>query len=758
MKGIRTILTAAICFGLILSVYEGASAQSRYKWPLPASRELTSGFGQWRSGHFHSGIDIRTFGKTGYKCVAIGDGYVERIVTRWDGYGKALYLKLDDGRMAVYAHLQKFTHELNVYVQEQQLATGRYWTNLYPEKDQFRFKAGDVVAYTGQSGAGAPHLHFEIRDPESRPLSPLQFYSETMKDTRPPVVRAIHFRPLDPVRARIDGQAETVEVDLGTSGGKYVSYDPAVIYGPVGVEIDCVDLRPGTRRNYAVCKVEMFIDNEKQLFFSTVYDTLTFDRWGEVNLETNYSRAIEGSRFVRNLYIIPGAKVPLVNDIAVNNGIIEAVDTESGVELTPGRHILKFKLEDERNNITHAEVHIDLRESPELIAISSADSTTSPASINEDFEYSYAVWDRISDSFQPEIRGESARKLVEYLSGDVTMLSSFRDLAGKIILLTATDSQTGSVNARFSRLVRVSNTGMPMFAPSGMIPHSAIAEGAVGSWYSSVSLDVSELADALDDLTASAASVCIALDVFFDPADSSVLVSPSDVSVPDIIGVQFGKPFTVKSGENSGTIAVFGGGRLLFEGTDLNHSAPICVDTTTLMVKKYGASSAIVTSPRDLLLEDFVELEFDLPNGTDTSGLAVFSISDNGGASIVPCSIREDSVMVAKIGRMGTYALMRDSRGPIISRVTPGDGGTVRSNRPKITFVMDDELAGIGDDRDVNIEVDGVWAIPEYDPETNWMVTYSSQELKPGHHVLNITVYDRVGNKTSYSSTFKYNP
>ncbi len=757
MKGIKQSFFIVVSAVFILLIGSSAFAQSGYRWPLPESRELTSGFGQWRSGHFHSGIDIRTFGKTGYKCVAISDGHVERIVTRWDGYGKALYLKLDDGRVAVYAHLQKFTHDINVYVQEQQLATKRYMTNLYPPKELFRFKAGDVVAYSGQTGAGAPHLHFEVRDSDSRPLSPLQFYPKSMTDTREPVVRSIFFRPLDPVRARIAGKAEAVEVDLGSSGGRYVSFEPTVIYGPVGVEIDCIDLRPGTRRSYAAHKVEMYIDDESRPFFSTVYDTLSFDHWGEVNLETNYTRAIDGRRFVRNLYVLPGAKTPHVNDIAVNNGWLEVNDSLFEFGLTPGEHVLLICVQDESGNETWAEVHIELRGQPKLVSTDYG-VVESPSVIDDRFNYSYALYDRQIDGFESVVGGAPAQELVEFLSGDIGKVSAHRDLAGRTILLTATDRRASSSGARFDYIVRMSNTGMPVFAPSGAVPMSSIASGKVESWYSALGLEVSALADALDDLTSSAASVCYGLDVLFDPADSSILVGATDVATTDLISVKFGRPFVVSPSQGTGSIAQFGSGRLIVEGSDLNHPVGITIDTVTVGVSEYGIVSALVTSPRDLLLEDYVHLEFDLPRDADTAGLAVFSISEEGKPSLVPTEIRNDTVMVAKVGRMGTYALMRDSRGPSITRVSPRDGGLVRSKRPKITFMLDDNLAGIGDDRDVLVEVDGVWAIPEYDPETKWMVTYSSQELKAGHHVLNITVYDKVGNKTSHSSTFTYRP
>src|SRR5438105_1830788 len=50
-----------------------------YIWPTDASMKITSSFAEYRSTHFHGGIDISTNGHTGYKVFAVREGYVYRI-------------------------------------------------------------------------------------------------------------------------------------------------------------------------------------------------------------------------------------------------------------------------------------------------------------------------------------------------------------------------------------------------------------------------------------------------------------------------------------------------------------------------------------------------------------------------------------------------------------------------------------------------------------------------------------------------------
>ena len=131
--------------------------------PLEHSLGLTSGFGEYRDGRFHAGIDYSTGGRTGLPVRAVADGWVERVRTSGVGYGRSVYLRLADGRTAVYGHLSGFATALDTWVATPQDSSGEYEQDLVPPPRMFAFRRGDVLAYSGESGAGPPHLHFEIR-------------------------------------------------------------------------------------------------------------------------------------------------------------------------------------------------------------------------------------------------------------------------------------------------------------------------------------------------------------------------------------------------------------------------------------------------------------------------------------------------------------------------------------------------------------------------------------------------------------------
>ena len=130
------------------------------RWPLAgAARPLRGGFGETRSNHFHAGLDLSTGQRIGAPVFAPGTGTLERVRTSGVGYGRSLYLRLTDGRLIVLGHLDAFEPRLAAWVDSVQRATATYEQDLWPEAGLFRYAVGDPMAWSGESGAGPPHLH-----------------------------------------------------------------------------------------------------------------------------------------------------------------------------------------------------------------------------------------------------------------------------------------------------------------------------------------------------------------------------------------------------------------------------------------------------------------------------------------------------------------------------------------------------------------------------------------------------------------------
>lgn len=184
--------------------------------PLDFPRRALSGsFGEYRPTHLHAGIDFATFGQTGVPVRALADGRVYRVRSSAGGYGNVVYLRHDDGRRSVYAHLERFAPEIAALLPRRPHALGGdeegASMEVYPSRT-VRVRRGDIIAWSGESGAGLPHLHLEVRDAEDRPVHPVSSGFLTVQDRVPPRIDYVLIEPADPTSA-VNGGGSPWRID-----------------------------------------------------------------------------------------------------------------------------------------------------------------------------------------------------------------------------------------------------------------------------------------------------------------------------------------------------------------------------------------------------------------------------------------------------------------------------------------------------------------------------------------------------------------
>ena len=193
MTKLRSLLVLLVMAASLTMV---AQTYPKYGNPLDIPIQLSATFAEIRPNHVHAGLDIKTQSVEGKKVYAVADGYISRIGVSPYGYGNVLYVTHNDGYTSVYAHLQRFTGEIGKYVKQYQYKNKKYTSQIYPDKDKFPVKRGDLIGYTGNSGSsGGPHLHFEIRDANERPINPM-FFGYKIEDNVRPVILGVSVYPL----------------------------------------------------------------------------------------------------------------------------------------------------------------------------------------------------------------------------------------------------------------------------------------------------------------------------------------------------------------------------------------------------------------------------------------------------------------------------------------------------------------------------------------------------------------------------------
>jgi hypothetical protein len=295
-------------------------AQGGYRSPVDFPIGLSGTFGEPRTNHFHSGIDIRTQQVVGKKIYAIADGYVSRISVSPGGYGKALYITHSDGHTSVYGHLQNFNETITKYVTAEQYKAETFAINLTLEPSQITVKKGEVVAISGNSGSSAgPHLHFEIRDTETEePLNP-QAFGFKVEDKTAPTPKELRIIPKSP-ETTIRESAQPLNIALTGNNNKYklTGGDTIRIAGKVSFAILATDQSTGSTSGNGVYSIALSID--KKPVFLQKMDRINFDDSRSVNSSIDYAEFLATKKRFQTTEIQPG-NTAKIHETKEENGI-----------------------------------------------------------------------------------------------------------------------------------------------------------------------------------------------------------------------------------------------------------------------------------------------------------------------------------------------------------------------------------------------------------------------------------------------------
>ena len=293
--------------------------------PVKIPLLLSANFGELRIDHFHSGIDIKTQGVTGKEIVSASNGYIYRIGVSPGGFGKALYIKHPSGYSTVYGHLDRFAPEIEEYVKERQYEKKSFLITVYPPKEKFIVKQGEIIAYSGNSGSsGGPHLHYEIRKSENeKPVNPLMF-EFGISDNIAPVIDKLFIYPAN-INTVINGQNSIRRIDIQGGHGNF--YIPAereiIISGSAGFGIKTYDLLNDSYNKCAAYSIELIIDSTTT--FRYEMDEFSFSESRFINSHIDYETYMKDKIYVQRTFLLPNDRLSVYQNI-INRGIFSFDD------------------------------------------------------------------------------------------------------------------------------------------------------------------------------------------------------------------------------------------------------------------------------------------------------------------------------------------------------------------------------------------------------------------------------------------------
>ena len=336
-----------LCF--LWSVYLSAQTpypQDYFRSPLDIQLVLSGTFAELRSNHFHSGLDIKTNGKQGLKVYAAAQGYVSRIKISRFGYGKALYITHPNGYTTVYAHLQKFSPEIENYIKKQQYLKEQFEIELFPKLNALKIDSDALIAYSGNTGGSSgPHLHFEIRDKQERPMNPMLFGLD-IKDTTAPVLYELYAYPISE-NSHVDGIQKKKKIRLRKQpDGSFIA-ESIKSFGEIGFGIVANDRQDYAPNKNGVSKIETYFNGQKSITID--FKRFSFSETKHINRFIDYAHYRSKKRKIQKLFIEKNNPLSLFT-FEKQKGKLNIKDS------TNSSYTIKIK--DFKNNVTSVRVPI----------------------------------------------------------------------------------------------------------------------------------------------------------------------------------------------------------------------------------------------------------------------------------------------------------------------------------------------------------------------------------------------------------------
>jgi len=315
----KRFLVLLLLFAVCLSAQDNYPKET-FRSPLDIPLILAGTFGELRSNHFHSGIDIKTQQRQGLPIYAIGDGTVTRIKISLWGYGKAIYVAHPNGYTSVYGHLQKFSPEIEEYIKKIQYQKKSYEIEVFPEYGEVKVKKDDIIAYSGNSGGSSgPHLHFEIRSSVSeKPTNPLLYGLEVRDATNPTLVGLYGYTLSE--NAQLNKGNQKTQINFSKQKDGTFLADKVTALGTIGfgfVGFDRQDLAANKNGVYAVRQVV-----NGKVYTDYDFETFSFTETRYINTLIDYNHFGKYRQRIQKCFKSAGNRLSIYNKL-VNDGKIE---------------------------------------------------------------------------------------------------------------------------------------------------------------------------------------------------------------------------------------------------------------------------------------------------------------------------------------------------------------------------------------------------------------------------------------------------
>ncbi len=746
LKSISVFILSVVLTGLL-----GSPAYAA-EWPLDRSVDLSSGFGDFRDGHFHAGVDLRTGGRIGVRVTAPADGYVWRVKTSYFGYGKALYYMDNEDNLYVFGHLSRYDGPIDQRLKEAQAAARRYYQDLRFSPDELRYRKGQLLAYTGQSGSGGPHLHFEKRvGPEHLPVNPLtQGYS--VDDRVRPTLTRFGIQLVDEHSLFDDGRRKAFFDLRSTGAGVYAPDTLLYLHRPLGLLLEGYDRMRTDGMKQGIYQISVFIDDK--LFYESRMDTVDYANGHLVRLEYDLTEASEGRKRVRRLFKIQG------NTFSGSGGRLGPTGhLGRDLSLPIGRHEARLVARDVWGNESVAVIPFLWGPPGDIFTL---DSTIKIGRDTTEFFFTGAAgWEKLDvDSIlvlrnRSQMWGQPPTVTLTRLDGGRLKVRAVGAGVDRAVLRLFLFSGNGVIRDNIFNGLRES-------APDRCdIHHEVLEDGLL------IHVEARVINGALGQARLYYRDTLLGIEPlqYLDMTRHACFIPPqSRHERIDRIGVTMTRDTTAEVYVLSDTLHIRLVGQRKHQRIDYDEYFSLELRADDFPAPRFIEIRS--TTPNRIALGlnsnhyQILPKAFPTRRGFDLLMRPIARMTKAWSDGVcwldeekdrwvwLDHQREEDGFLRARSNGGGSFALVFDHEAPQIRRLSIFHDQVLTDRTPLVSFVIEDALSGIGDDRNILIKLDGEWLIPEYDPETGMVRTRPLEPLDEGRHHLAIEVTDRAGKKT----------
>jgi murein DD-endopeptidase MepM/ murein hydrolase activator NlpD len=708
-----------------------------YLWPTDASKRITSTFAEYRTTHFHGGIDISTNGQTGYKVFAVQDGYVYRVHILMDGYGKMLFIKHTDGYISTFAHLQSFNDEIEKAVKAKQLENGSYTLDYLFEPGQIKVKRGDVIAFTGHTGVGPPHLHFELRDENMNLVNPLLCSSYSMVDNIPPTIKRMMIEPLG-ANSLVENSA--LPRFFSRFPGKNHDYhvpQPIKVEGEIGFGIDAIDRSDNSATSSGIHRTEFYIDDS--LIYAMQMDRVPNDEAKEIDLQYDMSSVVEGKGRFQKLYVDEGNNLPFYGALPVGAGVVSTNMYADGV------HDYRIACYDYANNRTQLSGKLAIAHRPDLhISEVTEDQVkltgTLLTNLSKCYVYGRKVYETqwaqhtlTPDRF--EVQGDTVLLPANSRAYDVLKIVAETKSGAKTLPMYyfKKKHREGSTAAYlkvdpFNDYTRVTLTCAGMFTAP---PEVFLKEGVKSTPINLESEDVDKYIGSFSPSSDFEGTRQIEADVEVN-GEKKLLTQAVDIFVVP----------TDKAGSFSYNL-----GEMLMS----YDSGAVYKPLYMRISRTYENGQPVYElQPQDVLLNKGIRVSLPAPANAAAKKYGIYTRTSRGLSFQTDSLDGDRAYYTATFSRtLGEASVMHDDQPPSIGRLRVSSV----KGRPLISFIYHDNLSGV-DPREIKMTIDGNPVIAQLEGMHTRAWWLADTLLARGKHHAVITLKDRAKNEISLERLF----